>query len=68
MSPWTSSGPGVGSKSSDNISICWTCRNRGFPHEAIRFRLEQGRWIKFDYFSPSEPHIHKSKEKKVEAA
>ena len=60
MSSWTSSGPGVGGKSSDNISICRTCRNRGFPHEDIRFKRIQGRWIKSDYFSPSEPHIHRN--------
>ncbi len=63
-----SSGPGVGSKSSDNILYCWACRNRGFPHEAIRLKFVEGRWTKFDYFSPFEPHIHKSRYKKVEAA
>ena len=60
MTTWTSAGPGVGSNASDKISICWTCRDRGFPHEAIRFKRVQGRWVRFDYFRPSEPHMHKS--------
>ncbi|MGA9844419.1 MAG: hypothetical protein WBQ25_19135 [Nitrososphaeraceae archaeon] len=64
MALWIPSGAGVGSKSSDNISICWTCRNRSFPHEAIRFKRVQGRSVKFDYFCTSEPHLHRNRDRK----
>jgi hypothetical protein len=52
---------GVGSQLSEQIPVCWTCRNRGWPHESITFqKLPNGEYLKLDYFS-GRAHIHKDR-------
>jgi hypothetical protein len=52
---------GAGSRPSEQIPKCFTCRNRGWPHEPIILaKADDGGYLKFDYFS-GKPHIHKDR-------
>jgi hypothetical protein len=52
---------GSGSRSSDQVPVCFTCRNRGWPHELIVLaKARSGGYLKLDYIT-GEPHIHKDR-------
>ena len=52
---------GPGGQLSEEVAVCWTCRNRGWPHESIIFKkLPNREYIKLDYFT-GRPHIHKDR-------
>jgi hypothetical protein len=57
---------GVGSLPSEQIPKCFTCRNRGWPHEPIILaKASDGGYLKFDYFT-GKPHIHKDRKDEEE--
>jgi hypothetical protein len=50
---------GPGSRPSEQVLKCYTCRNRGWPHEPIILaKAVSGGYLKLDYMS-GKPHIHK---------
>ena len=52
---------GAGSRPSEQVPICFTCRNRGWPYEPIILaKARSGGYLKFDYFS-GKPHVHKDR-------
>jgi hypothetical protein len=52
---------GPGSRSSDQVLKCYTCRNRGWSHEPIILaKAVSGGYLKIDYIS-GKPHVHKDR-------
>jgi hypothetical protein len=52
---------GSGSRPSEQVLKCFTCQNRGWPHEPIILaKSRSGGYLKFDYFT-GKPHIHKDR-------
>lgn len=53
------------SRSSEQVLKCFTCRNRGWPHEPIILaKARSGGYLKYDYIS-GKLHIHKDRKKEV---
>jgi hypothetical protein len=56
---------GAGSRPSEQTPKCFTCRNRGWPHESIVLaKATSGGYLKYDYFS-GKPHLHKDRKEKA---
>ncbi|MGH9986464.1 MAG: hypothetical protein ACRD8W_21185 [Nitrososphaeraceae archaeon] len=58
---------GPGSRLKDEVPICYTCRNRGWPNEPIDFKeLPDGTLLKLDRFT-GQVHLHKERRTEVDA-
>jgi len=50
---------GPGSQLKEDVPICYTCRNRGWPNEPLAFKqLADGTLLKLDRFT-GQPHVHR---------
>lgn len=57
---------GAGSRPSEQILKCFTCKNRGWPREPIILaKASSDGYLKFDYFS-GKPHVHKNRKEEME--